>query len=171
MSDKLELRESVPYDAGDTPEPTEIANPCPKCGPKVGLIGVTKMHPAKGRAYFHYCMKCHYTKVVQIDENWSPLETDAKSIEEYKRRMASQDEMVQPIGIPKYDLILLETRPGTKVSFSAEPENGLVGIRTINAVSDDFLREVFWKTWDDLVKRILEEDSEKESLDGKPANL
>ncbi len=66
---------------------------------------------------------------------------------------------------PHYDIICLEVRPGTKVRFIAKPEGGLVGIRTINAVPDSFLRKRFWTTWDALIEEIM-----KEGTQGKVAS-
>ncbi len=58
---------------------------------------------------------------------------------------------------PRYEIIVLEVRPHTNVKISSDPEDGIVGIRTVRAVKDSVLRAFFWSEFEKLVERATEE--------------
>ena len=75
-----------------------------------------------------------------------------------EERKAIENRVNTEIEEPRYDIICLELRPGTKFTFEVVPKEGLVGIRTVNAVQDNFLRKKFWPTWDTLVEEATKLD-------------
>ena len=59
---------------------------------------------------------------------------------------------------PKYDLILLELNPTTKINWDLikKTQKNLVAIRTIKKVPDSYLRSRFWPLWENIIQEIID---------------